>query len=167
MTRAPRGGQATYHGPGQIILYPIIGVRDLKIGARRFVENLEDVMIHAAQSYGVTATGRTKCATGVWVGDRKLGAIGVRISEGISSHGLAFNVARHLADAKGPYAAIVPCGMRNKGVTSIETECGRDVPVEDAMNVVVDKFAEVFGYDEVTVAPCDESVLAAFAANGE
>ncbi|XP_061963865.1 octanoyltransferase LIP2, mitochondrial-like isoform X3 [Populus nigra] len=115
-----RGGDITYHGPHQAILYPIISLRDIGLGARKYVEKLELTMIDMASQYGVKACAGKKCETGVWVGDRKIGAIGVRISSGITSHGLAFNVDPDLDYFKH----IVPCGIADKEVTSLRRETG-------------------------------------------
>jgi len=90
----PRGGETTYHGPGQLVVYPILNLRGFGLGARSYVEALEDSMVAVAGAYGVAARGRVPGRTGVWVGERKLGAVGVRISHGVTSHGLALNVDR-------------------------------------------------------------------------
>jgi lipoate-protein ligase B len=116
--RTRRGGDVTYHGPGQFILYPIVGLRGLGVGARAYVEGLEDVMVAAAGSFGVAARGRVPDMTGVWAGDRKLGAIGVQISGGVSTHGLAFN---HDPDLS-LFDHIVPCGLQGRAVTSLALE---------------------------------------------
>ncbi|KAG2425750.1 hypothetical protein HYH02_014966 [Chlamydomonas schloesseri] len=117
----PRGGEVTYHGPGQLVAYPIIGVREAGLGARAYVESLEDSVIDCLARYGVTARGRVPGATGVWVEERKVAAIGVRITYGISSHGLALNVCPDLT----AFDAIVPCGIPDKEVTSLELELQR------------------------------------------
>ncbi|XP_010522437.1 PREDICTED: octanoyltransferase isoform X3 [Tarenaya hassleriana] len=121
-----RGGDITFHGPSQAILYPIISLRDMGIGARSYVERLESSMIELASIYGVKARAGHKGETGVWVGDQKIGAIGVRISYGITSHGLAFNINPDLSYFKH----IVPCGIADKEVTSLrrETETKQLIP---------------------------------------
>lgn len=128
IARVPRGGETTYHGPGQLVVYPIVNLRRLRMGARVFVESLEDAMIDTAAEYGVSARGRVPGKTGVWVGDRKIGAIGVAISGGVSRHGLAFNVAPDLS----AFDHIVACGDETARVTSLERECGRDVDLVEA-----------------------------------
>ncbi len=105
-----RGGDVTFHGPGQLVGYPVVHVRHLGCGARAYVEGLEDVMAATAARHGVHARGRVTGAPGVWVGDRKLGAVGVRISGGVSSHGFALNVVTDLRFFKH----IVPCGIADK-----------------------------------------------------
>ena len=107
-----RGGDVTYHGPGQIVAYPILNLDPDRRDVHRYVRDLEEVMIRVCADYGVTA-GRITGLTGTWVGDEKIGAIGVRISRWITSHGFAFNVNTNLAD----FQLIVPCGIADHGVT--------------------------------------------------
>ena len=117
-----RGGDVTYHGPGQVVGYPILDLSPDRRDVHRYVRDLEDVMIRTCASYGVEA-GRIDGLTGTWVGREKIGAIGVRISRWVTSHGFAFNVSTDLA----AFDLIVPCGIRDKGVTSLERLLGRDV----------------------------------------
>ncbi|KAJ9555438.1 hypothetical protein OSB04_010052 [Centaurea solstitialis] len=142
-----RGGDVTFHGPHQAILYPIISLRDFGLGARRYVENLESTMIELASLYGVKAhRGQRKCETGVWVGERKLGDIGLKISSGIASHGLAFNVDPDLRY----YEHIVPCGIAGKGVTSLRKETDVVLPSDEVIqDRLVSCFARSFGYSDV------------------
>ncbi|KAK9124871.1 hypothetical protein Scep_013717 [Stephania cephalantha] len=141
-----RGGDITFHGPRQAILYPIISLRDLGLGARMYVENLESTMIKFASLYGVTARRGSKCETGVWVGDRKIGAIGVRISSGITSHGLAFNIDPDL----NYFKHIVPCGIADKGVTSLRKETNVALPADEVLHEqLVSCFASIFGFTTV------------------
>lgn len=114
----PRGGETTYHGPGQIIAYPILNLRSLGLGARAYVESLEDAMIDTAASYGLQCRGRIPGKTGVWIGDRKIGAIGVAISGGVTRHGIAFNAAPDLS----AFEHIVACGEAKTNATSLEKE---------------------------------------------
>ncbi|GBG74272.1 hypothetical protein CBR_g18683 [Chara braunii] len=128
--KVPRGGEVTFHGPGQIVCYPIISLRELRLGPRAYVEALEDVMVDVAALYGVQARGRLSHMTGVWVGDRKIGAIGIRVSRGgITTHGLAFNVNPNLEF----YKHIIPCGMEGKGVTSLQVECAEREVVDPSV----------------------------------
>ena len=122
--KARRGGDVTFHGPGQHVVYPVVDLRASELGARAYVEGLEDVMIDAAASFGVRATGRVPEMTGVWARGKKLGAVGVQISRGVASHGFAFN---RDVDLRW-FDAIVPCGLRGKGVTTLrdEVEGGRE-----------------------------------------
>ena len=106
-----RGGDATFHGPGQLLLYPVLALRPLGVGARAYVEGLEDVLCAVAARHGVAARGRLPGAPGVWVdGQRKLAAVGVRISGGVTTHGAALNVCTRLDWFKH----IVPCGLPDK-----------------------------------------------------
>ncbi len=109
-----RGGDVTYHGPGQIVGYPILDLSPDRKDVHRYVRDLEEVMIRTCADYGVAAQ-RVPGATGCWVGDKKIGAIGVRISRWVTSHGFAFNVDVDLS----PFELIVPCGIRGKGVTRL------------------------------------------------
>jgi lipoyl(octanoyl) transferase len=148
--KARRGGDVTFHGPGQHVVYPVVDLRASELGARAYVEGLEDVMIDAAASFGVRATGRVPEMTGVWARGKKLGAVGVQISRGVASHGFAFN---RDVDLRW-FDAIVPCGLRGKGVTTLrdEVEGGREGGAPSAMEVewrLIDAFAKRFGYVDV------------------
>nr|XP_023903448.1 octanoyltransferase [Quercus suber] len=141
-----RGGDITFHGPHQAILYPIISLRDIGIGARNYVEKLELTMIELAALYGVRACAGQKGETGVWVGERKIGAIGVRISYGITSHGLAFNIDPDLSYFKH----IVPCGIADKEVTSLRKETDSVLPTEEVIQgQLISCFARLFGYSNL------------------
>ena len=137
---AGRGGDVTYHGPGQVVGYPILDLRPDRCDVHRYVRDLEDVMIRVCADYGVAA-GRVSGLSGAWVGAEKIGAIGVRISRWITSHGFAFNVNTRLDD----FQLIVPCGIVDRGVTSLQKLLGRAVPIEDVEERVMARFAEVFG----------------------
>jgi lipoyl(octanoyl) transferase len=133
-----RGGDVTYHGPGQIVGYPIIDLKPDRCDVHRYVRDLEEVLIRAAAESGVTAT-RVAGLTGVWVGDDKLAAIGVRISRWITSHGFALNVTTDLSD----FDLIIPCGIHGRGVTSLSrlgSAAGRPA-VEEA---IVRHFSGIF-----------------------
>ncbi|HVG54738.1 MAG TPA: lipoyl(octanoyl) transferase LipB [Vicinamibacterales bacterium] len=139
LSETGRGGDVTYHGPGQIVGYPILNLDPDRRDVHRYVRDLEEVMIRVCTDYGVTA-GRIKGLTGAWVGDEKIGAIGVRISRWITSHGFAFNVNTNLAD----FQLIVPCGITDHGVTSLERAAGRVISMTDVQDRIVSRFAEVF-----------------------
>ncbi len=136
---AGRGGDVTYHGPGQLVGYPIFDLRPDRCDVHRYVRDLEEVLIRVAGDYGFDA-GRVKGFSGVWVGDEKLAAIGVRISRWITSHGFALNVNTDLSY----FNLIVPCGIADKGVTSLERLLGLPVPMADVMSRVAAHFSEVF-----------------------
>ena len=134
-----RGGDVTYHGPGQLVGYPIIDLKPDRCDVHRYVRDLEQVMIEMAASFGVQA-GRIEGLTGAWVGDEKLAAIGVRIARWVTSHGFAFNVNTPLDH----FGFIVPCGIRDKGVTSLERVLGRVIPMAEVEESAVNSFKQVF-----------------------
>lgn len=135
-----RGGDVTYHGPGQLVGYPIIDLRPDRCDVHAYVRDIEEVMIRVCGDYGVAAA-RLDGLTGTWVGGNKIGAIGVRISRWITSHGFAFNVNTNLSH----FQLIVPCGIADHGVTSLERELGHPIPLDDVAGRVVSAFCEVFG----------------------
>jgi lipoyl(octanoyl) transferase len=137
-----RGGDVTYHGPGQLVGYPILDLKPDRQDLHRYLRDLEEMLIGVLGEFGLRG-GRKPGLTGVWVGDRKLAAIGVRVSSGwITSHGFALNVATDLSF----FGAIVPCGIRDHGVGSISQELGRDVLLADAEAAVVRQMERVFGH---------------------
>jgi lipoate-protein ligase B len=141
---ASRGGDITYHGPGQLVGYPVIDLKPDRMDAHRYVRDLEDVLIRVCGSFGVSG-GRRPGLTGVWVGHDKLAAIGVRMSRWVTSHGFALNVSTDLSG----FSLIVPCGIADAGVTSLERLVGHPVPMPDVRRRVIEAFAEVFAYSGV------------------
>ncbi len=142
-----RGGDVTYHGLGQIVGYPILDLRPDRCDVHRYVRDIEEVLIRTAGDYGLEA-GRIQGLTGVWVGDEKLAAIGVRISRWVTSHGFAFNVTTDLSY----FNLIVPCGISDRGVTSLEKLLGRDVDRAQVEDRIVRHFCDVFERSEVACA---------------
>ena len=134
-----RGGDVTYHGPGQIVGYPILDLKPDRCDVHRYVRDLEEVMIRVCADYGVNA-GRIPGLTGTWIGHEKVGAIGVRISRWITSHGFAFNVSTNLTD----FQLIVPCGITDHGVTSLEKATGHELSIAEVEDRVASRFAGVF-----------------------
>jgi lipoyl(octanoyl) transferase len=134
-----RGGDVTYHGPGQLVGYPILDLSPDRCDVHRYVRDLEDVMARTAADFGVSA-GRIPGLTGTWVGSDKLGAIGVRISRWITSHGFAFNVMTDLSS----FDLIVPCGLHDHGVTSLARAAGRAVELRQVEAALTRRFCEVF-----------------------
>lgn len=136
---AGRGGDVTYHGPGQIVGYPIVELPPGRRDVHRYVRDLEAVMMAACGSYGLRAS-RVDGRTGAWIGERKIGAIGVRISRWVTSHGFALNATTDLS----AFDVIVPCGIPDSGVTSLARELGRDVEVAEVEDRLASAFRDVF-----------------------
>jgi lipoyl(octanoyl) transferase len=134
-----RGGDITYHGPGQIVGYPIIDLQPDRRDVHRYVRDLETVLIRTASDYGIAA-GRVAGLTGVWVGNDKLAAIGVRIARWITSHGFALNVATDLDH----FALIVPCGIAGRGVTSLSRLLDRPIDGAEVENRIIEHFSNLF-----------------------
>jgi lipoyl(octanoyl) transferase len=136
-----RGGDVTYHGPGQLVGYPILDLKPDRCDLHRYLRGIEEVLIEVLADFELNAR-RVEGLTGVWVGDRKLAAIGVRVSSGwITSHGFALNVNTDLSY----FGTIVPCGIRDQGVGSIAGELGREVEMDAVAECVVKRFGERFG----------------------
>ena len=140
VVQTDRGGQVTYHGPGQLVGYPILDLNPDRRDVHRYVRDLEEVLIRTVGDFGLTA-GRIAGLTGVWVGEEKVAAIGIRISRWITSHGFALNVDTNL----DYFGLIVPCGITDRGVTSLSAQLGRQVSLAEVIPPLVLRFAEVFG----------------------
>ena len=134
-----RGGDVTYHGPGQLVGYPIIDLNPDRRDVHRYVRDLEDVMIRVCADYGIVAE-RIAGLSGTWVNGEKIGAIGVRISRWISSHGFAFNVTTDVDFFK----LIVPCGIADRGVTSLSARTGQQISMAEVEASCVGRFCDVF-----------------------
>lgn len=139
VVRTGRGGDVTYHGPGQVVAYPIVDLAACGKGVVWYVGRLEETMIRVLAVYGVDGR-RDPANRGVWVGDKKIGAIGVRVSRHVTMHGFCLNVAVDLDHYRG----IVPCGIRDKGVTSLD-RLVKGVTMDDVKRLIVEKFGEVMG----------------------
>ncbi|MGH2724781.1 MAG: lipoyl(octanoyl) transferase LipB [Actinomycetota bacterium] len=138
-----RGGSVTFHGPGQLVGYPILHLGPAP-DVIRYLRRIEEAIIMACADLGVPV-GRSEGHTGVWAGERKVCAIGVKVSRGVTLHGFALNCATDLAW----FGGIVPCGLPDRGVTTLSELAGRTITVDDALPVVAGRFADVFGRELV------------------
>ena len=149
-----RGGDVTYHGPGQLVGYPIVDLKPDRCDVHRYVRDIEEVLIRTIAEFGVNGI-RIPGLTGVWVGNEKIGAIGVRIARWITSHGFALNINTDLSFFK----MIVPCGIADKGVTSLSLILGQKIELESVAQAVASHFGEIFDRDLrfVETAPLRET----------
>lgn len=139
-----RGGDITYHGPGQIVGYPIINLNEWSKDTHKYLRALEEIIIQTCEEYGLTGT-RNSAYTGVWIKDRKIAAIGIKVSRWITMHGFAFNINTDLALFNG----IVPCGIKEKGVTSLSKENGNQIDIQEVKQKILKHFFEFFNYSLV------------------
>lgn len=139
--KTDRGGDVTYHGPGQLVIYPIFNISRHGKDLHRWMRDLEETMIATCASFGIEAGRLPLVNTGAWVRGRKIAAIGVKVRRWVNLHGIALNCETDLS----VFDLIVPCGVVGHGVTSLSRECGRPVPIEEAKPAVVEAFAKVFG----------------------
>ena len=139
-----RGGDITYHGPGQIVGYPIIDLNDWFKDTHKYLRGLEEVIIKTCAEYGVAGE-RDKEHTGVWCGNRKIAAIGIKVSRWITMHGFAFNINPNLSY----FGGIIPCGIHDKGVTSLKEETGKETVINEVKMSLVKNFKEFFEYESV------------------
>jgi lipoate-protein ligase B len=137
-----RGGDVTYHGPGQLVAYPIISLRERSLGTKQYVELLERVIVDALSSFGITAEGKLGIHTGVWTNTgKKIASIGVAASHWITYHGFALNVSTNLSY----FSKIRPCGFESNVMTSMSQELGTDVEISDVKPKIVECFSRNFG----------------------
>ena len=142
--RTSRGGDVTYHGPGQTVVYPLLDLRSkLRKDVHRYLRNIEMVAIGVLRSFGLEGE-RKPPWTGVWIGERKIASIGIAVRRGITYHGVALNVNPDLSY----FRRIVPCGLAWAEVTSIEKELGREVPVAEVKKSLLGHFVRIFRYAE-------------------
>jgi lipoate-protein ligase B len=135
-----RGGEVTYHGPGQLVAYPILDLRSMGLGPLHYVRTLERILVETLAEFGIRAQSGER-PTGVWVGDAKIAAIGVKISRGVTMHGFALNVNSDLSY----FSHIVPCGMTGGLVTSMERELEAEIRTREVVPVVARRFGGAFG----------------------
>jgi lipoyl(octanoyl) transferase len=143
-----RGGDITYHGPGQIVGYPIIRLDDWERDTHKYLRALEEVIIRTCLNYGLSCSRNSK-HTGVWLENKKIAAIGIKISRWITMHGFAFNINTDLSLFQG----IIPCGITGKEVTSLEKELGGKIDIDEIKELLVNNFIKVFEYSS-----CDRNL---------
>ncbi len=146
-----RGGDITYHGPGQIVGYPILDLNKWEKDTHKYLRALEEVLIATCSEYGLNP-GRKEKLTGVWIGEKKIAAIGIKVSRWITMHGFAFNVNTDLNLFNG----IIPCGIFDKEVTSLKKETGVEVQISEVKENIIKNFREYFSYDELRVIESSE-----------
>jgi len=153
-----RGGDITYHGPGQIVGYPIIDLTSWKRDTHKYLRALEEVLIKTCNEFGLIA-GRKEEYTGVWIGEKKIAAIGIKVSRWITMHGFAFNVNTDLNLFNG----IIPCGISDKAVTSLKEELNREIEKNDVKEIILKNFLNAFSYTENKVIRLNELTEMQFA----
>lgn len=141
-----RGGNITYHGPGQLVAYPIIDLKDARLKVIEYVESLEEIMIRTAFDWGVQAQ-RNPLNRGIWVGNNKLGSVGIAVRRGITFHGFALNVNLSLE----PFGWVNPCGLQNCGMTSLQQQLSSEVSMDHVRKAVKRHFESVFGVKLATM----------------
>ena len=145
-----RGGNITFHGPGQLVAYPIVDLQAARIKVVDFVSGLEEVMLRTAAHWGIAA-GRNSANRGIWVGPHKMGSIGIAVRRGISFHGLALNVRTDLT----PFSWIQPCGLKDVGMTTMQREIKQKLSMQQVRTVLKKHFEKVFGVKFVSRKPED------------
>lgn len=146
-----RGGDITYHGPGQIVGYPIIDLNNWHKDTHKYLRALEEVIIKTCKEYGLNCERNNK-HTGVWLKDKKIAAIGIKVSRWITMHGFAFNVNTDLNLFNG----IIPCGIQDKSVTSLSNELKSSISLSEVKKQLLMKFIEVFEYSEPSIIKIDD-----------
>lgn len=134
-----RGGDVTYHGPGQLVISPIFKLREMELGVHQYVRLLEQVVINLLATHGINGI-RVDGASGVWLGDKKIAAVGIAVRSGITQHGVAINVCPDLSY----FDFIVPCGLRNRGVTSMQAQGAGVVGLQPIRDLFLCEFSTVF-----------------------
>ena len=139
---AERGGDITYHGPGQLVVYPVVDLKRRRLKVLEFVETLEEVMIRVAADWGIKA-GRNPKNRGVWIDNKKMGSIGIAIRHGVSFHGIALNVNTSM----DPFSWINPCGLRDVEMISMQQAIGREIVMEEVRSATKLHIREIFGVE--------------------
>ena len=134
-----RGGDVTYHGPGQLVGYPIINLKTMGLGIRSYVSNIEQLLIDVLYDYGINASIK-QGLTGVWIDDRKIASIGIRVSQWITTHGFALNVNTDM----NYFSNIISCGIDNVSMTSMEKELNKKISISDVKQSTINHFNDIF-----------------------
>ncbi|MBW1849931.1 MAG: lipoyl(octanoyl) transferase LipB [Deltaproteobacteria bacterium] len=150
LVQSDRGGNITYHGPGQLVVYPIIHLREAGLEVLTLVDGLEEVLIRVAADWGIPAK-RNPLNRGIWVGNRKLASVGMSVKKDVCFHGFALNVNLSLA----PFTWIHPCGLHDIGVTSMRRELSQEIPMDRLRDAVRDHMASFFGVSFVLTSPSE------------
>ncbi|MEI7906763.1 MAG: lipoyl(octanoyl) transferase LipB [Bacteroidota bacterium] len=137
-----RGGDVTFHGPGQIVGYPILDLNQHYLDIHRYLRELEEMIIRTLNDYGIDS-GREKEFTGVWVKNEKIAALGVKVSKWITMHGFAFNVNTDLTF----FDRIIPCGIFHKGITSLQNVLGKTIEIADVHQHLIKHFSNIFSFE--------------------
>jgi len=149
-----RGGDITYHGPGQIVGYPIIDLTKWQEDTHKYLRAIEEVIIKTCAKFNLIANRHSEF-TGVWIDDKKIAAIGIKVSRWITMHGFAFNVNTDLSLFDG----IIPCGIRDKKVTSMQNELGLTMNINEVKSILLKNFTEVFEYSQAERIEADEVLI--------
>lgn len=152
-----RGGDITYHGPGQIVGYPIIDLNNWYKDTHKYLRALEEVIIKTCSEYGLNCDRNLK-HTGVWIGDKKIAAIGIKVSRWITMHGFAFNVNTDLNLFNG----IIPCGIQDKSVTSLSKELNSEISIQEVKDKLLNNFSTFFNYNNVITKQREEVIQTSF-----
>jgi len=142
IVQAERGGYITFHGPGQLVVYPIIDLEARRLGVTEYVAALEEIMLQTVRSWGPNAQ-RNSANHGIWMGNRKMGSIGIALRKGISFHGLALNINVDLT----PFSWIQPCGLEGVSMTSVKRELGQEIPMDEVLQTVKKNFKSILELD--------------------
>jgi|WetSurMetagenome_2_1015567.scaffolds.fasta_scaffold106125_2 lipoyl(octanoyl) transferase len=152
-----RGGDITYHGPGQIVGYPIIDLNNWNKDTHKYLRALEEVIIKTCNDYGLICERNAK-HTGVWLNDKKIAAIGIKVTRWVTMHGFAFNINTDM----NLFGGIVPCGIQDKRVTSLKQELGNEIDIQEIKEKLVNNFLKVFSYDTINTMKSDETIQTYF-----
>ncbi len=146
LVQTERGGEVTYHGPGQLIFYPIVNLHKAKHTVTQYVNLLEELMCRVAEKFGVVVA-RDERNAGVWAGDRKIGSIGIALRKGVTYHGLALNISLDLT----PFSWVSPCGLTGVSMSSLENELGTTLNMSQVKDEMVETLSQLLGSEQEIV----------------